>query len=334
MKRSIQSVLVLCAIAFSTLSAQSNSTTFSGQATVVRANVVGNEIVLVNAGPLPPEGGTAENSFLEEEVPGILMAEVLHASTVGQGHQSSSEASVANLYLTVGGNDILAGFLMARATAECNGGTASVSGSSQIATLVINGQTIAMSGQPNQTINLPNGRVVINEQQAFVAGGFGDITVNGLHVTISNPADGSVLADVVISSAHADITCAEPPPPGRDFVTGGGWITGTPSGAKANFGVAGGFKPNGSLFGHLTYIDHGNGMKVKATAITGYQIIDATTRSVSGVAEINGQDGFGFRVVVSDQGEPGRNDSFAVSLTNGYSASGKLGGGNIQLHTP
>jgi hypothetical protein len=61
----------------------------------------------------------------------------------------------------------------------------------------------------------------------------------------------SSACDVIIASAHADITCPSPPPPclGSDFVTGGGWIT-APSGAKASFAVAGGIK-NGGFWGHL-----------------------------------------------------------------------------------
>src|SRR5436309_12886907 len=59
--------------------------------------------------------------------------------------------------------------------------------------------------------------------------------------------------------------------PPSDFVTGGGWIVGTPTGAKGNFGVAGGMK-NGALWGHLNYIDHSTspGMHIKHTAVTGY----------------------------------------------------------------
>jgi hypothetical protein len=306
---------------------------FSGDATVVRANVLGIETVLVSAGPLPGEGGTAEDSLLEASVPGLLSAEVLHAATVAQGHRSSSEASVAELNLTVLGNTISAGFLMAEATAQCHGGNATVSGSSQIANLVINGQAIAVSGEPNQTIEVGALRVVINEQEAFADGNFGDITVKALHVTVANLLGGAPLADVVISSAHADILCAGPLPPGKDFVTGGGWITGTPSGAKANFGVAGGTKPNNALWGHLTYIDHGNGMKVKGTGVTAYAITGPTSRHIEGTCQINGVAGT-YQVEVSDNGEPGRHDTFAIQLSNGYTAAGRLGGGNIQLHTP
>lgn len=117
----------------------------------------------------------------------------------------------------------------------------------------------------------------------------------------------------------------------EDFVTGGGWIRGTPSGARANFGVKGGF--DGSrFFGHLNFVDHEDGMHVQAESITGYFAIDDTTRQIEGTAEIDGESGFTFSAVVSDTGEPGRADSFELSLSSGYVAAGTLRGGNIQLH--
>ena len=319
--------LLLSLLSWSAQRASANNTTFSGEATVVQATVLGlPPIVLSDTGALDSTGGAREASLLDANVPGLLTAEVLHASTVGQGQRSSSEASVANVTLTVGGNTISAGLLRARATAECHNGTASVSGSSEIVDLVVNGQAIVVSGQPNQTISLPVGRVIINEQQSSVSGNTGDITVNALHVMV----DG--VADVIISSAHADITCGGPVCPGGDFVTGGGWITGTPSGAKGTFGVAGGIK-NGGLWGHLTYIDHGTNMKVKGTGVTAYTVTGPTTRHIEGTADINGRSG-SYQVDVSDNGEPGRNDMFSIMLSNGYSASGLLIGGNIQLHQP
>jgi len=320
--------LLLSLLSWPAQSASANNTTFSGEATVVQATVVGlPPIVLSDTGALDSTGGAREASLLDANVPGLLTAEVLHASTVGQGQRSSSEASVANVTLTVGGNTISAGLLRARATAECHNGTASVSGSSEIVDLVVNGQAIVVSGQPNQTISLPVGRVIINEQQSSVRGNTGDITVNALHVMV----DG--VADVIISSAHADITCGGPVCPGGDFVTGGGWITGTPSGERGTFGVAGGIK-NGGLWGHLTYIDHGpGGPKVKGTGVTAYTVVNATTRHIEGTADINGRSGF-YQVDVSDNGEPGRNDTFNLQLSDGYHASGSLAGGNIQLHKP
>jgi hypothetical protein len=249
----------------------------------------------------------------------LLTAEVLPASTIGQGDRTRSEASVANLTLTAGGNAISAEFLMARAQAVCG---PTVSGGSEVVGLVINGQAITVTGEPNQMVDLGVGRVVINEQSSSPDNS--DITVNALHVVV----DG--VADVVISSAHAEVTCkGQPVCDGGDFVTGGGWIS-LPSGARGNFGVAGGIK-GGAFWGHLVYIDHGNNMKVKGTGVTAYGALGTTTRRIDGTCEV---DGCPYEVVVTDNGEPGRNDMFAIRLSKVYFASGALAGGNIQLHTP
>ena len=316
--------------------ASPTSTTFSGDATVLRATVLGLPIVLGEAGPVPEGGGAEEFSLLSvsrDQTGGLLSAEAVHATVVAQGNSSSAEASVASASLTVAGNTVQADLLRSQAQATCDGtGQASVSGSSEVAGLVINGQAIPVTGQPNQRVDLLGLRVVINEQSGSASGNRGDITVNALHVTAFDPFSGATLADVVISSSHADITCAGCPAPVGDFVTGGGWITGTPTGARANFGVAGGIK-HGGLWGHLTYIDHGsNGVKVKGTSVTSYEIMGPTWRRIKGMAEVDGVGDIGYTVDVTDAGEPGRDDTFSIRLSNGYSASGKLAGGNIQLH--
>jgi len=113
--------------------------------------------------------------------------------------------------------------------------------------------------------------------------------------------------------------------PAGDFVTGGGWIN-----DKSTFGVSGGIKKN-KFWGQLLYNDH-NGVQVKSTEVTNYIVIDAVTRQIEGLAKINGEGSFAYTVVVVDNGEPGRNDSFNIVLSTGYNASGILNGGNIQLH--
>jgi hypothetical protein len=88
-------------------------------------------------------------------------------------------------------------------------------------------------------------------------------------------------------------------------VTGGGWING-PSGAKANFSVAGGLKKN-DLWGHLTYNDH-SGPMVKGTGVTAYTVTGSASRHIEGTCEVNNQAGFTYQVDVTDNGEPGGND--------------------------
>ena len=318
----LAAALVCLAAALLPTAASAAETTYSGQATVVKANVLGQSVTLADTGPLPSSGGAQEAALLSASVPGLLTANVLHASTVAGGDKSRSEASVADLDLTAGGHTITAGFLMSRAEARCSAGRASVSGSSDVAQLSVDNQSVAVTGAPNQTVSLPSGgQVVINEQSSSP----GSITVNALHVTVPG------IADVVISSSHADIHCGSAScSSAKDFVTGGGWIT-APSGDRGTFGVAGGIK-NGGYWGHLTYLDHGTGLRVKGTGVTAYQATGPTSRHIEGTAEVNGRAGFTYQADVTDNGEPGRSDTFSLRLSNGYAAAGTLRGGNMQLH--
>ena len=165
---------------------------------------------------------------------------------------------------------------------------------------------------------------------------FGERPLRPLSLEVAT-SDGQVT--LTASEPFAGIACGTSPgggeigaPPGCDFVTGGGWITGTPSGAKANFGLASGIK-KGALGGHLNYVDHGNGLRVKATAVTGYAIDpnDTDCRIIDYNVTIDGQPGTG-RVRACDKGEPGGDDIFQIQLSNGYFAGGDLGGGDIHVN--
>jgi hypothetical protein len=296
--------------------------TYSGRAVVVQANVLGTR-TQVSEAKIGSSGGASEASLLTVSVPKLITARVAHASTVAQGRHSRSMASVADVNLTVAGHTIEAVLLQARATAECRkDGSIFLRGESVIAQLVIDGKSIAVSGAPNQTIALGVGKVIINEQRKST----NSITVNALHVVIPG------VADVIISSAQAGITCPSDdvcPPAHGDFMTGGGWIE-VSGGAKGTFGVAGGIRQQG-LWGHLTYHDHGIRLKVKAKTITAYVVTGPTSRRIEGTAEIDGVHGT-FSVDVADNGEPGREDTFVLRLSTGYTAGGKLQGGNLQLH--
>src|SRR5207244_3283953 len=93
-------------------------------------------------------------------------------------------------------NTIGAGFVMARANAYCGVG---VAGISEVDALLVNGQPIAVTGAPNQTVALAGGAVMIlNEQASSIQNG--SITVNAIHVTVPG------ITDVVIGSAYAAIS--------------------------------------------------------------------------------------------------------------------------------
>ena len=206
---------------------------FSGEATVLDAfvNITGLQIdaTEVTAGPLPPEGGSDSDSVANLNVGnGAITSGTATASTVGAGNQSFSEAEVEDLninllnLLLVGGSVI-----KAEAEATCDAdGNASVSGNSILADLfaTLGGAAVNIpaSFPPNTVLanlniaGLGQVKIVVNEQIGSAIGGQGEITVNALHITstVNIPLVGTeTVADIVISSAHADINCEVITPP-------------------------------------------------------------------------------------------------------------------------
>src|SRR5438309_3022321 len=132
-------------------------------------------------------------SDLTGGIPSLLTGETLHAVTIGYPDQIDSEASLAALALNVAGTSIGADFVMSRATAVVG----SSIGASNIDGLAINGVPIWVSGAPNQTIGIPGGLLVLNEQQSLPDG---TLVVNALHAIVSG------VADVAVASAMAGLS--------------------------------------------------------------------------------------------------------------------------------
>jgi hypothetical protein len=171
--------------------------TVAGQAGAARVTLFGplggaTTTGLAETGALAGTGDARDASLVTASVPSVLGGEVLDAVTIGWPDQVASQASLANLALTVGGTGISADFVMATATASLG---AQGSGASLIDNLSINGVPIAVTGEPNQTIEIPGGQVVLNEQQVSAAG----TTVTAIHATVRG------VTDVVIASATAGI---------------------------------------------------------------------------------------------------------------------------------
>ena len=115
-------------------------------------------------------------------------------------------------------------------------------------------------------------------------------------------------------------------------VTYGGRITAA-NGDKATFG--GNAKADGPK-GQEQYTDHGpttpmNVHSIDVRAVT--CSADVTQASIFGRATINGAGSFDYRIDLKDLGEPGRNDTYRIRLSNGYdSGERRLEGGNVQIH--
>lgn len=313
--------------------AQLKTPVFGGDAALVTGQVLGVPVELVDTGDLPEVGGALDASVLEINVDDALRIEALHASVIGKHMITRAEALMSNIEIIAGEQEISVRLVAASASAECVDGEPVVDGGFEIDDLLVNGEEFTVTTEANQVFSIVNdnddevGRITVNEQISTVDGRFGEFEVNGLHVEIF----GSV--DLVFGHARASIECpdgiTEPGPKG-DFVTGGGFIE--TADAFANFGVAGGVRENGDLFGHLVYIDHGTDMKIRGTGVTAYETVNETTRRIEGACEVNEVGGFTFVVELADNGEPGVDDTFSISVSNGYQASGTLIGGNIQIH--
>ena len=298
-------------------------TTFSGRAFAISITTpLTKPITFADTGQLPAQGGELDATVLSVQTD-QAQAEVLLSVTMGFDHHAESQAAVADVTLFPGTpNQISADFLEAHSLATCTG----VSGESDIANLKIAGQQIVVSGERNQTVSVPGVlTLVINEQTTSSSGGTESITVNALDLTLANGIQ------VIVSSAHSDINCGVSQPTPKDFMTGGGYIT--VNGVRDNFGFVAGLKPGQTIVsGHLNYIDHSSGDHVKSIDVASYSGSGAC-RTFSGPGTANGQS-VTFTVNACDNAQPGiGSDTFGIQLSDSYSPSGVLAGGNIQLHT-
>ena len=127
-----------------------------------------------------------------------------------------------------------------------------------------------------------------------------------------------------------------------DFTTGSGFIAG-PSGGKATFRFDAGCKcdkdqdknkdggkdQDDTLRGVVFYHDHGTDLRMRSTSVSAYLEKGPNARRIQGTAEINGKKGT-YQLDVSDnESAPA---TFAIRLSTGYSASGELKRGRIEIH--
>jgi hypothetical protein len=165
--------------------------TVSGQARAIQATVpVIGTTTLADTGTLGSAIDAREASQSAGSIASLVSGEALHATTIGWPDQVASEASVADLALTIAGTTIGAGAVLTEAVARLG---AAPAGTVTFDGLVINGMPVD-STAPNQTIYIPGGRIVVNEQIASAGG----IVVNALHIVAGG-------VDVVIASASAGV---------------------------------------------------------------------------------------------------------------------------------
>ena len=368
--------------------AAATTTTFSGQATAVRGSIAAvptlNSLLpcspqsatyfcIVDTGPLTAtqavQGGANDaslacypsgtNCVIESPVGdptnGAVTARVLHAAVVAAGNRSRAEASVANLALNIGGVNVSADFLTANASAQCTNGSASVSGSAEVArvnsqpVLTIGPETIVVAETPNYDVLanappavsalLPPGTQIIINKQSSGDNGTGGQGINVTALYINVPG----VAELFIADAHADITCAVPTGcPGPAFITSGGFVDPTGSN-KQHFAAAG---RNLTNWGHVLYRDTATGYTLHVKDPFGLvysSFTDLVTNANAQNFDTSRLDASKFqggailswdggKVLLVDEGEPGRSDYFQIIAPPGAVTGGLLAGGNIQMH--
>ncbi|MGH8373247.1 MAG: choice-of-anchor P family protein [Gammaproteobacteria bacterium] len=178
------------------------ATQVNGEAAAVKVSLNGRIGFLGIPGPLVSEAladtGTlnGSNDSHQASMPtgsvlSLISAETLHATTFSVPDEVASETSLSNVGLNIGGDTIGLAFAMARASAPTG---AAAQGYSEIDDLLVNGSLISVSGDSNQVVPLPGGKIILNEQHVSSTG---TMVVNAIHIIIYG------VGDVVIGTATA-----------------------------------------------------------------------------------------------------------------------------------
>jgi hypothetical protein len=120
-----------------------------------------------------------------------------------------------------------------------------------------------------------------------------------------------------------------PPGPTVGKVTGGGSIN--VAGGIGTFGfIVQAQSSTGPISGDLQYVNHASGAKVHSVMFTAFTV-SGNTATFGGTCTNNGAP-CTFSVMVQDNGEPGTNDVFTISINGGPPEGGTLRSGNVQIH--
>jgi len=147
---------------------------------------------VLGTGTLAPGSLDSLYSELDSISTSLVSAEVPSARVIGYADQIASDSYLSSLNLSIAGIAIAAASAEAAARGPLDGSPGNAT--SYISSLSINGVEVLIDGTVNQTVAIPGGQVVINEQQVLSDG---TLVVNALHATVSG------VADAVVASATA-----------------------------------------------------------------------------------------------------------------------------------
>lgn len=114
-------------------------------------------------------------------------------------------------------------------------------------------------------------------------------------------------------------------------VTGGGYIFVDAQQDHGSFSLEVTVDSSGHIRGKAAYMDPAGGVDFRSL-LTSSANFNGNSATITGIGSVNGSE-TSFTITVQDNAEPGAGqDTFSIQLGTGYSKSGVLQGGNIQIH--
>ena len=141
-------------------------------------------------------------------------------------------------------------------------------------------------------------------------------------------ADATRVFDYVVGMTKTPSNC----PLGTTCkVTGGGYIFVDPQQDRGGFSIEVKVSSSGRVSGKAAYKDSTSGVDFRTNLITSANF-KGNTATITGTGTTNGF-ATTFTIAVQDKAEPGAGqDTFSIQLGTGYSKSGTLQSGNVQIH--
>lgn len=168
--------------------------------------------------------------------------------------------------------------------------------------------------------------IITTTSGAFEDNGRAGLLFNDLDVTVTSGnaiQNSNALNEAFSSSGIAPVS-------GVGHATGGGQIN--VNGNRVAFGFEA--KSDDGVKGQCALVDKAADVKIHCTDVTTFAQVSATEVRFFGNATINGTPTT-YSIIARDLAEPGiGSDTFAITTGAGYSASGALTAGNVQIHAP
>jgi hypothetical protein len=318
------------------------ASSFSGDAIGAKGKI-GTQSFEVDHLTLPSAGGTPTPIFdLDvKSIPGGCVGNCgdgggINLTTTGSVLSSLTTADVGTFQVVIGGHTIIVSTAYSEASASCPVSMGDASETSWVGYV----GSVTIDESYSSTADFPGG---ITDAQTFpigTDGALGTVSVNQVISNTATASSGDIIVNavqidmtngdqIVVGSSHAGVTCPKAPTGGgggcKGKVTGGGVFM--LNGKRQTFGLVAGTKKDGTSFGNFNYVDHGSGAHLQGN-VQSVTVDPATSTTVIGTLKTGGA----YTLVVMDNGEPGRDDTF--NLISGPVSTGTiaLDGGNIQLH--